>query len=61
MIGLGAMVESFDEAIIGKTLDGIITSWNKGVQKVFGYSAEEIVGETIFPEIPDKGIPKEPA
>ncbi len=51
----GAIVESSDDAIIGKSLDGIIQSWNAAAQRIFGYSAEEVVGKSIlilFP--PDK-------
>ena len=44
---LAAIVESSDDAIIGKTLDGIITSWNSGAQKIYGYSAEEVIGKPI--------------
>ena len=45
---LAAIVESSDDAIIGKTLDGIVTSWNRSAQQIYGYSAEEIVGKPIF-------------
>jgi two-component system CheB/CheR fusion protein len=41
---LSAIVESADEAIIGKSLDGVITSWNNGANRLYGYSAEEAVG-----------------
>src|SRR5215212_3286165 len=44
---LAAIVESSEDTIIGKTLDGIITSWNPGAQKIYGYSAEEAVGQPI--------------
>ena len=44
---LAAIVESSDDAIIGKTLDGIVTSWNKGAQQMYGYSPEETVGKPI--------------
>jgi PAS domain S-box-containing protein len=44
---LANAVESSDDAIITKSLDGIITSWNKGAEKVYGYSAEEVLGKPI--------------
>jgi PAS domain S-box-containing protein len=44
---LAAIVESSDDAIIGKDLDGIITDWNKGAERIYGYSAEEMVGKSI--------------
>jgi PAS domain S-box-containing protein len=49
---LAAIVESSDDAVIGKTLDGIITSWNKGAEKIYGYSANEAVGKPITLLIP---------
>lgn len=42
---LAAIVQSSDDAILGKTLDGIITNWNRGAQRLYGYSAEEAVGQ----------------
>ncbi len=44
---LAAIVESSDDAILGKALDGIITSWNAGATRIFGYEAEEAIGKHI--------------
>ena len=41
---LANVVESSDDAIISKSLDGIITTWNKGAELIYGYSAEEVIG-----------------
>jgi PAS domain S-box-containing protein len=49
---LAAIVESSDDAIIGKTLDGIITSWNEGAERIYGYSAKETVGQPISMMVP---------
>lgn len=52
VIRLASIVESSDDAIISKSLDGIILSWNKGAEKIYGYSAEEAVGRHISILIP---------
>jgi PAS domain S-box-containing protein len=49
---LVAIVESSEDAILGKTLDGIIVSWNKGAEKIYGYGSAEVVGHPISILIP---------
>ena len=49
-----AIVNSSDDAMFTKTLDGIITSWNYGAQKIFGYSADEIIGKHVFTLMPPR-------
>jgi len=58
---LAAIVESSDDAIIGKTLDGIIVTWNPGAQRLFGYSSEEAVGKPMMMLIPPERRTEEPA
>ena len=45
-------MESSDDAILGKTLDGIITSWNKGAEKIYGYLEKEVIGQPISMLVP---------
>ena len=49
---LAAIVESSDDAIIAKTLEGIVTDWNRGAEKVFGYSAAEMIGQPLAVLLP---------
>ncbi|WP_439878707.1 CHASE domain-containing protein [Pseudomonas prosekii] len=44
---LASIVESSGDGIIGKTLDGVVTNWNKGAERLFGFAAEEAVGQTL--------------
>ncbi len=45
---LTSILESSDDAILGKTLDGIITSWNRGAEKLYGYRSSEIIGKSVL-------------
>jgi PAS domain S-box-containing protein len=49
---LAAIVTCSSDAIVGKTLDGIVTSWNPGAETVYGYSAEEMIGQCVTRVIP---------
>jgi PAS domain S-box-containing protein len=49
---LGTIVESSDDAIIGMDVNGIVTDWNKGAEQLYGYSAAELIGKTVFLLVP---------
>jgi PAS domain S-box-containing protein len=58
---LSAIIDSAEDAIVSKTLEGIITSWNKGAERIFGYTAAEIIGKPVTTLIPADHQDEEPA
>jgi len=55
-----AVIEYSDDAIITKTLNGVISSWNPGAQRLFGYTAAEAIGKPVTMLIPDNHLDEEP-
>ena len=58
---LGAIIESSDDAIISKNLDGIIMSWNKGAERIFGYQEQEVIGKPVTLLMPPERYNEEAA
>ncbi|MES2431884.1 MAG: PAS domain S-box protein [Bacteroidota bacterium] len=59
MAKMAAIVQSSGDAIIGKTTQGIITSWNDAAENIFGYAAEEMIGQSIYKLIPEDRVDEE--
>ena len=57
---LAAIVESSDDAIVSKTLQGVITTWNNGAERIFGWTAAEVIGKPITIIIPPDRLDEEP-
>src|SRR5688572_12577376 len=57
---LAAIVESSDDAIVSKSLEGIVTSWNRGAERIFGWTAAEVIGKPITIIIPPERLQEEP-
>src|SRR5213078_661470 len=57
---LAAIIESSDDAIVSKTLDGVIRTWNKGAERIFGWTSDEVVGRPITIIIPPDRQEEEP-
>ena len=57
---LGSIIESSDDAIVSKTLDGIVTTWNAAAERIFGYTAADMIGKPITTMIPEDRQQEEP-
>jgi PAS domain S-box-containing protein len=60
LLQLASIVESSNDAIVTKNLDGVISSWNKSAEQLFGYAAEEVIGKPITILIPPDRLAEEP-
>ncbi len=58
---LAALVESSEDAIVSKTLEGVISTWNKSAERMFGYEAAEVIGKPVSILIPKERLEEEPA
>jgi PAS domain S-box-containing protein len=58
---LASVVESSDDAVISKTLEGVITSWNRAAERIFGYTAAEAIGQPVTILIPPDHLDEEPS
>src|SRR5688500_15983238 len=58
---LAAIVDSSDDAIVSKDLNGVVMSWNAGAERMFGYTSEEMVGQPIVRLMPPDRVNEEPA
>lgn len=58
---LAAIVESSEDAIIGKTIEGVITTWNTGAETLFGYTASEAIGQPMLMLVPPERATEEPS
>jgi PAS domain S-box-containing protein len=56
---LAALIASSDDAIVAKDLNGIVTDWNRGAEEIFGYTAAEMVGQSITRILPPERLPEE--
>src|SRR3954453_17155969 len=56
---LAAIVSNSDDAIVSKNLDGIVHSWNAAAERIFGYSAEEMIGRSILTILPPERLVEE--
>jgi len=56
---MASLVESADDAIVAKSLDGIIRSWNPGAERLLGYSAKEIIGQPVTRLLPENRLDEE--
>ena len=57
---LGAIIESNEDAIISKNLDGVIMTWNSGAERLFGYTADEAIGQPVTMLMPPERVDEEP-